>query len=76
MRGGLEGDVGGGRAYKSLRGTLSFYKNATVLTHEGTMRKDWRFYKAPKTFICPAASYWVSNGRRLRIFCKIIGDAA
>ena len=76
--------LGGGRdiGWKSLTGTLSLYENAAVLTHQSTVRKDWRFHKACKRFpsnvpappipYAYAASCWVSK-RLLDGVVKVLG---
>ena len=43
-------DAGAGRADRSLEGTLPLYEDAAVLTHQNTVRKDWRLHQGPQDF--------------------------
>ena len=46
----MDEDAGAGNADRRFVGTLSLYKNAAVLTHQRTVRKDRRFYQDLQVF--------------------------
>ncbi len=47
------GDVGAGRADRSLPGTLPLCKDAVVLMHQSTVHKDQRLCQGPEDFYLP-----------------------